>query len=67
MGYLVYQEGCVKKKNNPQLPAANLLTGPLICSVFYSVSNKSGYCFVHITMELFPENIFSLKIPMQAL
>lgn len=45
-----------------QLPTADSLTGPVICSVFYSVSNKAGYHFVHIALELFSDNIFLLKI-----
>lgn len=56
---ILFSGMCGKKKT----AAANCrLTGPLICSVFYSVSNKSGYCFVHTIMELFSENIFLLKI-----
>lgn len=51
-----------KKKKKTQLPTANSLTGPVICSVFYSVSNKSGCHFVHTTLELFSDNIFLLKI-----
>lgn len=50
-----------KNKTKTQLPTADSLTGSVICSVFYSVSNKNGCRFVHTTLELFSDNIFLLK------
>lgn len=46
------------------LPTAGLLTGTVVYLVLYSVSNKAAYHFVHITLDLFKDNIFLLKIPM---